>query len=153
MPDVDESINDGGLTTLLRVRCAATILGGAATELDASALGAHSLRAAYMTTAAERGADLAHIMDQSGHRDPRTVIRYISPGECLQGSAARRLPVATASKQMGAVRAHARETAPIHPVQFWCWQLIVCGVLIDALEHSGGIKRCHIETYTAGRAD
>ena len=50
-------------------------------------------------------------------------------------------------------RAHARETAPIHPVQFWCWQLIVCGVLIDALEHSGGIKRCHIETYTAGRAD
>ena len=77
MPDVDESINDGGLTTLLRVRCAATILGGAAAGLDASTFGAHSLRAGYITTAAERGADLARIMDQSGHRDPRTVVGYI----------------------------------------------------------------------------
>jgi site-specific recombinase XerD len=48
-----------------------------AAGLDASAFGAHSLRAGYITTAAERGADLARIMDQSGHRDPRTVVGYI----------------------------------------------------------------------------
>jgi len=48
-----------------------------AAGLKASAFGAHSLRAGYITTAAERGADLARIMDQSGHRDPRTVMGYI----------------------------------------------------------------------------
>ena len=31
----------------------------------------------HIMTAAERGADLARIMDQSGHRDPRTVVGYI----------------------------------------------------------------------------
>ena len=48
----------------------------AAAGLDAEAVGAHSLRAGFIT-AAERGADLARIMDQSGHRDPRTVLGYI----------------------------------------------------------------------------
>ena len=48
-----------------------------AAGLDALTFGAHSLRAGYITTAAERGADLARIMDQSGHRDPRTVVGYI----------------------------------------------------------------------------
>lgn len=48
-----------------------------AAGLDASTFGAHSLRAGYITTAAERGADLSRVMDQSGHRDPRTVIGYI----------------------------------------------------------------------------
>ena len=48
-----------------------------AAGLDATTFGAHSLRAGYITTAAERGADLARIMDQSGHRDPRTVVAYI----------------------------------------------------------------------------
>ncbi|SFV17107.1 Site-specific recombinase XerD [Methylobacterium sp. 174MFSha1.1] len=48
-----------------------------AAGLDASTFGAHSLRACYITTAAERGADLARIMDQSGHRDTRTVVSYI----------------------------------------------------------------------------
>jgi site-specific recombinase XerD len=49
----------------------------AAAGLDASTFGAHSLRAGYITTAAERGADLTRIMDQSRHRDPRTVVGYI----------------------------------------------------------------------------
>lgn len=49
----------------------------AAAGLDASTFGAHSLRAGFITTAAERGADLARIMDQSGHRDPKTVVGYI----------------------------------------------------------------------------
>lgn len=48
-----------------------------AAGLDASTFGAHSLRAGYITTAAEHGADLARIMDQPGHRDPRTVVGYI----------------------------------------------------------------------------
>ncbi|AWN40264.1 hypothetical protein DK389_06590 [Methylobacterium durans] len=48
-----------------------------AVGLDASTFGAHSLRAGYITTAAERGADLARIMDQSGHRDSRMVLGYI----------------------------------------------------------------------------
>lgn len=49
----------------------------AAAGLDAASFGAHSLRAGYITSAAERGADLSRIMDQSGHRDPRTVVGYI----------------------------------------------------------------------------
>ena len=49
----------------------------AAAGLDASTFGAHSLRAGFITSAAERGADLTRIMDQSRHRDPRTVVGYI----------------------------------------------------------------------------
>ena len=56
-----------------------------AAGLDASAFGAHSLRAGYITTAAERGADLARIMDQSGHRDPRTVVGYIRRANAFKG--------------------------------------------------------------------
>jgi len=55
-----------------------------AAGLDASTFGAHSLRAGYITTAAERGADLARIMDQSGHRDPRTVVGYIRRANALK---------------------------------------------------------------------
>ncbi|MDR7037743.1 hypothetical protein J2X36_002494 [Methylobacterium sp. BE186] len=48
-----------------------------AAGLDASTFGARSLRAGYITTAAERGADLAWILDQPGHRAPRTVLGHI----------------------------------------------------------------------------
>lgn len=48
-----------------------------AAGLDPMLFGAHSLRAGFITTAAERGADMARIMDVSGHRDPRTVVGYI----------------------------------------------------------------------------
>ena len=57
----------------------------AAVGLDASTFGVHSLRAGYITTAAERGADLARIMDQSGHRDPRTVVGYIRRANAFKG--------------------------------------------------------------------
>lgn len=57
----------------------------AAAGLDASTFGAHSLRAGYITTAAERGADLARIMDQSGHRDPRTVVGCIQRANAFKG--------------------------------------------------------------------
>jgi integrase len=48
-----------------------------AAGLDASTFGAHSLRAGYITEAAGQGVDLARIVDESGHRDPRTVVGYI----------------------------------------------------------------------------
>jgi site-specific recombinase XerD len=37
----------------------------------------HSLRAGFITSAAENGADINRIMDQSRHSDPRTVRKYI----------------------------------------------------------------------------
>ncbi len=40
-------------------------------------LSGHSLRAGFVTSAAERGADLNRIMDQTRHTDPRTVRTYI----------------------------------------------------------------------------
>lgn len=48
-----------------------------AAGLDPAAFGAHSLRAGFVTSGAERGADLAKIMEVSGHKDPRTVLKYI----------------------------------------------------------------------------
>ncbi|TNC05167.1 integrase [Methylobacterium terricola] len=56
-----------------------------AVGLDASTFGAHSLRAGYITTAAERGADLARIIDQSGYRDTRTVVGYIRRANAFKG--------------------------------------------------------------------
>ncbi len=56
-----------------------------AAGLDASTFGAHSLRAGYITTAAERGADLTRIMDQSGHQDTRTVVGYIRRANAFKG--------------------------------------------------------------------
>lgn len=57
----------------------------AAAGYDASTFGAHSLRAGYITSAAERGADLARIMDQSGHRDAATVMTYIRRANAFRG--------------------------------------------------------------------
>ncbi|WP_246692896.1 tyrosine-type recombinase/integrase [Methylobacterium sp. WL64] len=57
----------------------------AAAGFDAATFGVHSLRAGYITTAAERGADLARIMDQSGHRDPRTLGGYIRRANAFKG--------------------------------------------------------------------
>lgn len=69
---------DRSVANILQAYCAAA-------GLDASTFGAHSLRAGYITTAAERGADLARIMDQSGHRDPRTVVGYIRRANAFKG--------------------------------------------------------------------
>lgn len=61
------------------VQAAADITKGyaEAAGLDAATFGTLSLRAGYITTAAERSADLARIMDRRGHRDPKTVVGYI----------------------------------------------------------------------------
>ena len=84
---VRKSVNLGEIAPRLTDRSVANILQSycAAAGLDASAFGAHSLRAGYITTAAERGADLARIMDQSGHRDPRTVVGYIRRANAFKG--------------------------------------------------------------------
>lgn len=60
-------------------RSVANILQGyrAAAGLDAWTFGAHSLQVGYITTAAERGAEFARIMDQPGHWAPRMVVGYI----------------------------------------------------------------------------
>ncbi|MCJ2101497.1 tyrosine-type recombinase/integrase, partial [Methylobacterium sp. E-046] len=71
-------LTDRSVANILQSYCAAA-------GLDASTFGAHSLRAGYITTAAERGADLARIMDQSGHRDPRTVVGYIRRANAFKG--------------------------------------------------------------------
>lgn len=47
----------------------------------------HSLRAGFVTSAAERGADLNRIMDQTRHTDPRTVRKYIRRAERYKGHA------------------------------------------------------------------
>lgn len=84
---VRKSAQDAEIAPRLTDRSVANILQGycAAAGLDASTFGAHSLRAGYITTAAERGADLARIMDQSGHRDPRTVVGYIRRANAFKG--------------------------------------------------------------------
>ena len=84
---VQNSINLGEIAPRLMTQTVADIIKRycAAVGLDASTFGAHSLRASYITTAAERGADLARIMDQSVHRDPRTVVGYICRANAFNG--------------------------------------------------------------------
>lgn len=55
-----------------------------AAGLDPASFGAHSLRSGYITSAAERGANLARIMDQSGHRTPSAVLGYIRRANAFQ---------------------------------------------------------------------
>ncbi|MCJ2121052.1 site-specific integrase [Methylobacterium sp. J-077] len=80
-PQPQESAAKGGQVGHPRLtdRSVANILQSYCTAagLDASTFGAHSLRAGYITSAAERGADLTRIMDQSRHRDPKTVVGYM----------------------------------------------------------------------------
>ena len=78
LAEIAPRLTDRSVANILQNYCAAA-------GLDASTFGAHSLRAGYITTAAERGADLARIMDQSGHRDPRTVVGYIRRANAFKG--------------------------------------------------------------------
>jgi len=51
--------------------------GAAAAGLDAARLAGHSLRAGYVTEAANAGADAWQIMEQTGHKSQETLRRYI----------------------------------------------------------------------------
>lgn len=48
-----------------------------AAGLEVENFAGHSLRASFVTSAAESGADINRIMDQTRHRDPCTVRTYI----------------------------------------------------------------------------
>lgn len=49
--------------------------------LDPADFSGHSMRAGFVTSASERGADINRIMDQTRHTDPRTVRKYIRRAE------------------------------------------------------------------------
>jgi hypothetical protein len=44
-----------------------------------------SLQSSFIAIVGKRCVDLAHIVGQMGHRDPRTVVRYIRRATALKG--------------------------------------------------------------------
>lgn len=79
----DPADDDGGRAAMTEARRKAGV--APAAGLDASTSGARGLRAGYITAAAGRGADPARVMDQSGHRDPRTVVGCIRRANAFAG--------------------------------------------------------------------
>lgn len=73
-------LSDRSVANILQAYCTAA-------GLDASLFGAHSLRAGFITSASERGADLAQIMAQSGHRNADTVLSYVRRANLFKGHA------------------------------------------------------------------
>ncbi|WP_162458262.1 site-specific integrase [Pseudactinotalea terrae] len=63
----------------------------AAAGLSPERLGAHSLRAGFVTQATRSGASVLEIMRQTGHRDPASVEGYVREHDPLQGNAVTRL--------------------------------------------------------------
>jgi integrase len=59
-----------------------------AAGLDPQAFSGHSLRAGFVTTAAERNVELTRIMDVTRHRDVRTVTVYVRRANLFKGHAA-----------------------------------------------------------------
>jgi integrase len=55
--------------------------------LNMDDFGAHSLRAGFITTAADRDVELTRIMDVSRHRDVRTVTGYVRRANLFKGHA------------------------------------------------------------------
>lgn len=59
----------------------------AAAGLPVEEFSGHSMRAGFVTSASERGADINRIMDQTRHTDPRTVRKYIRRADRYRGHA------------------------------------------------------------------
>ncbi|HXB28116.1 MAG TPA: site-specific integrase [Gemmatimonadaceae bacterium] len=59
-----------------------------AAGLDASKFSGHSLRAGFVTSAAQAGKSFMSIMNQTGHRDIRTAMTYIRPATVWDDNAA-----------------------------------------------------------------
>jgi site-specific recombinase XerD len=59
-----------------------------AAGLNAAAFSGHSLRAGFVTSAAERDVELTRIMDVTRHRDVRTVTVYVRRANLFKGHAA-----------------------------------------------------------------
>lgn len=56
--------------------------------LDPDVFGGHSLRAGFITSAAEAGTELSRIMEVSHHVEPKTVQRYIRRANLFKNHAA-----------------------------------------------------------------
>jgi site-specific recombinase XerD len=56
---------------------------------DPRKYGGHSLRSGFATSAARAGADLAHIMQQTGHRNAEVARRYVHAGKLLENPASK----------------------------------------------------------------
>ncbi len=69
-----EALTDRSIASLVKYYAA---LAG----LNPDEFSGHSMRAGFVTSAAERGADINRIMDQTRHTDPRTVRKYIRRAE------------------------------------------------------------------------
>ena len=52
---------------------------------DPAKYGAHSLRVGMVTAGTENGANLAAIMQRTGHKSVTTVLRYVRPAQAFQG--------------------------------------------------------------------
>ena len=65
------------------VKRSATLIG-----MDTADLSGHSLRAGLVTSAAQAGDNERVIMAQTGHKDVRTVRRYIREGSLFRENAA-----------------------------------------------------------------
>jgi integrase len=57
--------------------------------LDPAKYGGHSLRSGFATSAARGGADLAFIMQQTGHKNADVARRYIKEGQLLENPASK----------------------------------------------------------------
>jgi integrase len=57
--------------------------------LDPSKFAGHSLRSDFATSAARGGADLAFIMQQTGHKNADVTRRYVQHGQLLDNPASK----------------------------------------------------------------
>jgi integrase len=57
--------------------------------LDPARFSGHSLRSGFATSAARGGADLAAIMQQTGHKNSNVAMRYVQRGKILQNPASK----------------------------------------------------------------
>ncbi len=93
-------IDDGPVfRTVYRTRPGERLIGKAVCDIvkaaakragyDPRKYGAHSLRSGWATSAARAGADLAHIMLQTGHKNADVARRYIHAGQLLENPASK----------------------------------------------------------------
>ena len=79
-----QPLNDRSVADIVK-RCAA------ACGLDPAAYAGHSLRAGFLTSAAQAKADLYKLMEISRHTDPKSVLRYIRRADEYQDHAGKGL--------------------------------------------------------------
>ena len=75
-----EPLGDDGFVRALKRRAAAA-------GLDPAGFAGHSLRAGFLTAAAESGADVLKMAEVSRHRSMDTVRRYVRRGNLFKGHA------------------------------------------------------------------